>query len=93
MLTQGWFAITAVAVASLAFSVETDPTIPVPLPRAPVERLAVHTNTGDEGVPLTFRWDAIPDAACYDLQVSYDMFEVPVFDTAGQRVPAQRVPT
>ena len=38
--------------------------------RSPVDGGTVPTNQGDEGITSIFRWGSVPDAECYDVQLS-----------------------
>ena len=38
--------------------------------RSPADGGSVPTNQGDEGITSIFRWSTVPDAECYDLQLS-----------------------
>lgn len=44
----------------------------------------VVSNVGQNGIPVTFTWQAVDRAQCYDIQIALDMnFDIPILDTTA----------
>ena len=53
--------------------------------RSPADGGSVPTNQGEEGITSIFRWSSVPDAECYDLQLSLNEdFTATTVDGASQ---------